>query len=174
MRKENLMLDRMVDEKVVELLNNEKWIIIETLTAPIMLKNYKCETLKIYFDIELTTRVKRAYISSDTISLNDLQLKINDKDSVSRDIIKNLRWFDIFDEELMYDNNDIIIDNSTHDEIYDKNIIEKEKKLHLDLLIACVLVARKEMRWHNIPDQDYNQAKVFIEKNSKLVKKINF
>lgn len=120
-------LDQIVDERVLKILTLTKWNIIETLTAPVLLKNNSSNILKIYFDVSLETRAKRAYISSDTISLNELEDKVYEKDVISRDIIKKLWWFDIFDKNLIYDHHDIVIDNSEFSEIESFDIIQKEK-----------------------------------------------
>ncbi|MBP6256866.1 hypothetical protein KA405_04060, partial [Patescibacteria group bacterium] len=69
-------------------------IIAETLTAPLIYGEKLEHVLKIYFDTSLETRSKRAFLSSNLFTINELMEKVHQKDSTSQKLIKEIRNID--------------------------------------------------------------------------------
>ena len=128
-REENTNLDKSIDNYMLEVLKS-RWNIIETLTAPFLLNNQKAldeNILRIYLQSTVQARACRAYLSSKTEKLENLWEKITEKDNVSRRIINKTRWIDIFNQDDIYENHDLIIDTSDFNEVHNIKRIQREK-----------------------------------------------
>lgn len=163
-------LDKIVDETIGDHLIYWRLIIAETLTAPLIYGEKMENVLKIYFDVWLETRAKRAFVSSDIFDFNELVEKVHGKDVISQRLIKNLWNVDIFDRQLLYDKHDVVIDNSCFDEMRDKRIIQKEKECIQDLLRSLVIIHQKKQHVA-VLEGDFQKAMWIIEKHNFLIKK---
>ena len=163
-------LDTMVDETIGNKLMHWKMIIAETLTAPLIYGEKLEHVLKIYFDTSLETRSKWSFLSSNLFTINELMEKVHQKDSTSQKLIKEIRNIDIFDKKLIYDKHDVVIDDSAFDEIENKAVNEKCKKIVQELLWSIVILHQVEQKV-SVIDCDYKKALCLYEKHQNLIKK---
>lgn len=133
-------LDREVDQIVLDEVQRTRNVIAESLTAPFLLPPLREDILRIYIRAAYKTRVSRAYRSSPTLPLSELETKIQEKDQTSREIILKAWNIDIFDEEAIDNSHDLIINSSLvdNDDHTDVVAIERGKEIQRELIAIVV------------------------------------
>ncbi|MDP2104146.1 MAG: hypothetical protein Q8K26_04465 [Candidatus Gracilibacteria bacterium] len=97
----DLSIDTSIDEYVYSMISQGYGMIAESLTLPFLLtkRKQKSKTMLFYLHASHEKRVARAFRSSSTLSMEELNIGVLKKDMVSQKIIQNIWGTDILNIE---------------------------------------------------------------------------
>lgn len=157
-RQNDPRLDIMIDKEIVNLVLKVRWYVVESLTAPFLLRK-ESWVLKIYIKSSPEIRAKRAMLTSNCFALGKLIELINEKDRTAQEIIRNAWWIDILDEEWIFNSNDVIINSWILDKLNTTNTREEEKEIVFNLVKSISDLHLKKRAWIDIDNEVYTLVK---------------
>lgn len=134
--------DEKIDREIFDLMERSHGVIVESLTFPFLRHNAGKEgsSLLIYLHASHVNRVWRAYNSSPTMTMEDLDKWVREKDRTSQKIIGQLWKTDIQDTNEQFPYNDVVLNTDIIDngDPFDVTNRERGKSVTRTSLISIV------------------------------------
>ncbi|MDO8603795.1 MAG: hypothetical protein Q7K40_00030 [bacterium] len=134
-------LDRMVDQLLLSYAEKSKRVVFDSLSIPALWpQTNPCFSVLLVANPEI--RTARAWVSSDNIPLDEIKEGLAVKDKTTRNILLNSWGFDILSQDYL-DRFDLVIDNSSFDDIANIRRFEKQSKQKtLDIISTAISLYR--------------------------------
>ena len=131
-RLKNLVVDKEIDEKLLEIIQTENNVIIDSLSLPYLLPKNNKSIVIIYLKSKLSQRIKKAFCSSPTLSTNSIKRGIKDKDKITKNILKKIWNINILklDKQLY----DLIIDKSNFFKLVNPSDAQEEISIKIEII----------------------------------------
>ncbi len=142
--------DEKIDRDIFEIMRTTNGVVVESLTLPFLTHRAGEErsSLLIYLHASHKNRVGRAFNSSPTMRIDDLDIWVKGKDAISQTIIGNIWQTDIQNMNEQFPYNDVVLDTNTIDngDPYDVDNREYGKKITRSALTSIIDI-KTWVRW---------------------------